>query len=228
MFRYWLVMPAAGSGRRMGLQQPKQYLSLAGRTVVEHALAPFLADGRCAGVVVALAADDATWPTLAVAREPRVHAVTGGARRQDSVAAGLAAIAARVGAEDPWVLVHDAARPCLAAADLDALLAVLPDAPDGALLARPVADTLKRAGADHAVERTVERAALWHALTPQAFRLRALAAALGAAGEVTDESAAIEARGGRPRLVRGSARNIKVTHAADLELAAALLPGGRS
>ncbi len=127
----------------------KQYLPLAGRTVIEHALAPFLADPACLGVVVALAAGDSRFATLAVAQDPRVAVVTGGAERRDSVAAGLAWLAARAPA-DAWVLVHDAARPCLPRADLERLLAALPAAPDGALLALRIADTVKREGADSA------------------------------------------------------------------------------
>jgi 2-C-methyl-D-erythritol 4-phosphate cytidylyltransferase/2-C-methyl-D-erythritol 2,4-cyclodiphosphate synthase len=220
-------MPAAGHGRRMGAVDglAKQYLPLAGRTVIEHALAPFLADPACLGAIVALAAGDATFATLAVAREPRVSTVTGGRERRDSVAAGLAALAARVD-DDPWVLVHDAARPCLPAADLDALLEALREAPHGALLAMPVVDTIKRGGGDGAVDGTVPRAGLWRAQTPQAFRLRRLAEALERAPAATDESSAIEALGDRPRLVAGSPDNLKITAPADLAPAARQL-GGR-
>ncbi|HUO80391.1 MAG TPA: 2-C-methyl-D-erythritol 4-phosphate cytidylyltransferase [Steroidobacteraceae bacterium] len=226
---YWLVMPAAGRGRRMGEGErlPKQYQPLAGRTVLEHALAPFLADPACRGVVVALAAGDRHFAALPLARDPRVATVTGGAERRDSVAAGLATLRARLGAEDPWVLVHDAARPCLPRADLARLLAALPGAPDGALLALRIADTVKRAGADGRVERTVPREALHRAQTPQAFRLGALSAALAADPAATDEASALEAAGARPLLVAGSATNIKVTEPGDLELAGRLLGEAR-
>lgn len=200
----------------------KQYLPLAGRTVIEHALAPFLADPACLGVVVALAAGDSRFATLAVAQDPRVAVVTGGAERRDSVAAGLAWLAARAPA-DAWVLVHDAARPCLPRADLERLLAALPAAPDGALLALRIADTVKREGADTRVEATVPRAGLWRAQTPQAFRLAPLAAALAASPAATDESSAVEAQGGRPLLVPGSPANLKVTEPGDLAQAARLL-----
>jgi 2-C-methyl-D-erythritol 4-phosphate cytidylyltransferase len=223
---YWLVVPAAGSGRRMGSGIPKQYLTVAGATVLEHALAPFLADARCRGAIVALAADDERWPRLPVARDPRVRAVVGGAERRDSVAAGLAGIAAAGGRDGDWVLVHDAARPCLANADLERLLAVLPDAPDGALLAVPVADTLKRADADGRVEQTVDRTGLWRALTPQAAQVGALRDALARAPSATDEASALEAIGLRPRLIAGSATNVKVTEPADLEFVRLVLAGG--
>ena len=127
-------MPAAGHGRRMGAASstPKQYLALAGRTVLEHALAPFLADPGCRGIIVALAAGDTLFATRAIAADGRVQCVIGGAERRDSVAAGLAALAGRAQPSD-WVLVHDAARPCLPAADLAALLNALPTAAAGAL-----------------------------------------------------------------------------------------------
>jgi 2-C-methyl-D-erythritol 4-phosphate cytidylyltransferase len=225
---YWLVVPAAGRGRRMAAgptEPPKQYLPIDGRAVVEHALAPFLADDRLRGACVALAADDATFATLPVARDPRVRTTTGGAERRDSVAAGLRALAAAGADDDDWVLVHDAARPCLDRADLDRLLDALPASPDGALLAAPVADTLKRADADGRVERTVDRSDLWRALTPQAARLGRLQAALAAAPGATDEAAALEATGARPRLVAGSGANLKITAPADLELARRWLAG---
>jgi 2-C-methyl-D-erythritol 4-phosphate cytidylyltransferase len=229
--RYWLVMPAAGTGQRFGAAQPKQYARLAGRAVIEWALAPFLADARCAGIAVALAAGDEQFARLASAS--RVLTVAGGATRSASVRAGLARLAERARAED-WVLVHDAARPCLAPADLERLLTVLAEEPLGGLLAVRSHETLKReaAGAPAAplIERTEERAGLWRALTPQMFRFAALSAALDAAHAAgrfpSDEAQALEWQGARPRLVEGSAANIKITTAQDLELAAALLQAG--
>jgi 2-C-methyl-D-erythritol 4-phosphate cytidylyltransferase/2-C-methyl-D-erythritol 2,4-cyclodiphosphate synthase len=226
--RYWLVMPAAGSGRRFG-NQPKQYQRLLGRTLLEWSLAPFLADARCAGIVVALAAGDDRFAALRCAGDPRVRAVTGGAERADSVRAGLAALQA---ADDDLVLVHDAARPCISSAEIDALLAQAGQCDSGALLATPVADTLKRAGTvdSTAVAETAARDHLWRALTPQAFRARLLRRALDAAAaagrQPTDEAQAVEWLGLAPRLVAGSTRNIKVTEPGDLQLAAAMLGGG--
>ena len=219
---YWLVMPAAGRGRRMGAADapPKQYLALAGRTVIEHALAPFLADPACRGVVVAIAADDASFATLEVARDPRIATVEGGAERRDSVASGVAWLRRKVGAADPWVLVHDAARPCLSRADLARLLAVLPESPEGALLALKITDTVKRGDAGQRTVATVAREDLWRALTPQAFRLSQLEAALARAGDATDEASAVEALGLHPRLVAGAATNLKLTGPGDLAIAA--------
>jgi 2-C-methyl-D-erythritol 4-phosphate cytidylyltransferase len=221
--KYWLVMPAAGVGRRFGAHRPKQYAPLCGRTVIEWALAPFLTDSRCAGAVVALATDDPYWTDIA---PPHVLVTAGGEERSHSVRNGLAALAGRAAGED-WVLVHDAARPCLPREDLDRLLAELAAHPVGGLLATPAADTLKRADASRDVQQTVDRTGLWRALTPQMFRYGRLCAALDrahATGRVpTDEAQAIEWLGDVPRLVDGAAANLKITSAADLALAAALL-----
>jgi 2-C-methyl-D-erythritol 4-phosphate cytidylyltransferase len=221
--KYWLVMPAAGVGRRFGAHRPKQYAPLCGRTVIEWALAPFLTDSRCAGAVVALATDDPYWTDIA---PPHVLVTAGGEERSHSVRNGLAALAGRAAGDD-WVLVHDAARPCLPREDLDRLLAELAAHPVGGLLATPAADTLKRADASRDVQQTVDRTGLWRALTPQMFRYGRLCAALDrahATGRVpTDEAQAIEWLGDVPRLVDGAAANLKITSAADLALAAALL-----
>lgn len=217
-------MPAAGSGRRFGPDRPKQYAPLAGRTVVEWALEPFLADPRCARVIVALQAGDDRFATLQPARDPRVRLVTGGAQRCDSVLAALEAIDA---AEDEWVLVHDAARPCVTRADIDALLEAASGDAAGALLAQPLADTLKRSDATGRAIDTPAREALWRAQTPQGFRLGPLRGALRAARAAnrapTDEAQAMEWRGHAARLVPGSALNLKITEATDLALAAMVL-----
>jgi 2-C-methyl-D-erythritol 4-phosphate cytidylyltransferase len=225
--RYWLVMPAAGTGRRFGAGVPKQYLPLAGRTVIEHALAPFLADPRCQQIVVAIDADDAQFARLPVANEPRLRCVPGGAQRCDSVRNALAALDA---ADGDWVLVHDAARPCLASEDLNALITTLLDDPVGGLLAVPLADTLKRVGAAQRVVDTPSRESLWRALTPQMFRLgllrQSMQAAHAAGREPTDEAQSAEWAGHAPRLVAGRADNLKITIPADLALAAAVLAQG--
>lgn len=229
---YWLVMPAAGAGRRFGAALPKQYASLAGRTVIEWALAPFLDDPRCAACVVAVAADDPWWAEVAVrltGRGSEIWVAAGGAERCDSVRNGLARLES-VAADDDWVLVHDAARPCLENADLGVLLETLAADPTGGLLATPCADTLKRTQADaagHAVQATVPRESVWRALTPQMFRFGALCRALDAARAAgrrpTDEAQALEWAGARARLIAGSASNLKITTAEDLEIAQLLL-----
>lgn len=221
--RYWLVMPAAGSGSRFGGDQPKQFVPLAGASVIEHALAPFLADERCQGAVVALDAADAVFAQLPVARHARLRQVSGGARRCDSVRLALDAVA---GADTDWVLVHDAARPCVTRQDIDRLLAELAGDPVGGLLAVRLSDTLKRVDATGLrVADTPPREGLWRALTPQMFRLgmlrKALAAAEATSREPTDEAQAIEWLGFAPRLVAGNPGNIKITTPGDLRLASA-------
>lgn len=225
MVRYWLIVPAAGSGSRFGSHTPKQFLPLAGAAVIEHALAPFLADPGCHGIIVALdAASSGCFADLRVATDPRVRQVAGGARRCDSVRNALAEI---TGEDSQWVLVHDAARPCIAREDIARLLQEVADDPVGGLLATPLADTVKRADAGQRVAETPPRAGLWRALTPQMFRLgmlrTALAAAQAGGREPTDESQAIEWLGFAPRLVAGDPGNIKLTTAADLKLAASWL-----
>lgn len=228
--RYWLVMPAAGSGMRFGDPVPKQYARLCGRTVIEWALAPFLSDARCAGAVVAIAAADVHWQRIA-AQLARVETAIGGARRSDSVRSGLFTLAGRARADD-WVLVHDAARPCLTVADRDRLLEKLATHRLGGLLATPQADTLKRAASDQTVATTLDRADLWRALTPQMFRYGQLCAALDAANTASrspgDEAQAFEWLGEHPALVEGSAANLKITNACDLALAEALLAAWRA
>lgn len=203
---------------------PKQYLSLAGKTVLEWSLAPLLARQECAGVVVALSADDRRWSTLAVSRDPRVSAVMGGVERAHSVHAGLQSLHLD---DDAWVLVHDAARPCLSAQEVDALLTMLAHDPVGGLLAAPVVDTLKRTDAAGRVIETVNREGLWRALTPQMFRYGVLARALHRARErgvaVTDEAQAVEGMGLQPRVVAGRPDNIKITLPEDLARAERIL-----
>jgi 2-C-methyl-D-erythritol 4-phosphate cytidylyltransferase len=209
---------------------PKQYAALGSSTVIEHALNTFESDPDCAGIVVAVAADDALWPVIAARRSRLIETAEGGAERAHSVRNALRALAARVRPDD-WIMVHDAARPCFAAADLALLKRELSSHPVGGLLAIPLADTLKRAlepgaRATH-VESTIDRDGLWRAATPQVFRcgvlLRAIETALDAGRMPTDEAQAIEWSGQRPMLVAGRADNIKVTTADDLALAAAIL-----
>lgn len=225
MPRLWLVMPAAGSGRRMGGATPKQYLPLVGRTVIEWSLTPFLARADIAGVAVVLAPTDTHFRGLPCARDPRVRMVTGGAQRSDSVACGLRALSAE---ETDWVLVHDAARPCVHAEDVQRLIDALCAESVGGLLAAPVTDTLKSAAVGsastvHAIT-TLPRANLWRAFTPQMFRYGLLVRALTEAPpDVTDDSAAVERLGFAPRLVLGRTDNIKITVPEDLPFAEFIL-----
>jgi 2-C-methyl-D-erythritol 4-phosphate cytidylyltransferase len=228
--RYFVVMPAAGSGRRFAASVPKQYARLGASTVIEHALAPFEGDADCAGIVVAVAADDAHWPAIAARRSRLIETARGGEQRAHSVLNALRVLATRV-RDDDWVMVHDAARPCFAPSDLAKLKQDLASHEAGGLIAIPVSDTLKRAvHADYPlaeVAATVDRAGLWRAATPQVFRFgiltRALEAALASQRLPTDEAQAVEWAGHRPRLIAGRPDNMKVTTADDLALAAAVL-----
>ncbi len=225
-------MPAAGSGQRFGESYPKQYAELDGRTVIERALEPFVDDARCAAIVVALAPGDTHWPRIASKRGwARIEAAAGGATRAESVRRALEALEGRAAAGD-WVLVHDAARPCLVRADLERLLLTCAAHAVGGLLVGPVADTLKQGGAGPSIERTVDRTGLWRALTPQMFRYGALCAALDAAfasgRSPTDESQALEWSGAQPARVEGAASNIKITTAEDLAVARALVAAERT
>ena len=223
--RIWFVVPAAGASRRLGGAMPKQYLRIAGRTVLEHALGPLLAHAAIAAGAVVIAEDDLHWAGLPEAVRSRVVVAPGGRERADSVLSGLRALESA--APEDWVLVHDAARPCLAGGDLDRLIGQCRPDPVGGLLATPVTDTLKRSGDDQRVLETVAREGLWQAQTPQMFRqgllLQALTGALAAGECPTDEAAAVERMGLRPRLVEGSTFNIKITRAADVEFAARVL-----
>ncbi len=220
--RYWAVIPAAGVGRRMGASVPKQYLELAGCPVIEWALGLFLDHPQISGVSVALDPEDRFWPRTAFADHPRVRRVDGGSERCHSVLNALDLLVREAEATD-WVLVHDAARPCLRRDDLDRLLSALPDHPVGGLLGVPVRDTMKQVTEGSAVCRTVSRDALWHAFTPQMFRLgllhRALLAVLEQDRLVTDDAGAVELLGLEPVLVEGHADNIKITRPEDLPLA---------
>ena len=221
--KLWALIPAAGMGRRMGGDIPKQYLPLGGRTVLEHTLDALAWHPDISGLVLVHGIDDPRAATLPdqLQGKPLLRA-PGGAERSDSVLSGLERLAGQASDQD-WVLVHDAARPCLRRADLDRLIGTLRDHPVGGLLGVPVRDTMKRADAGNTVRETVDRDDLWHALTPQMFRLGILRAALQAARgrglPVTDDASAMELAGHVPLLVEGHGDNLKITRPEDLALA---------
>jgi 2-C-methyl-D-erythritol 4-phosphate cytidylyltransferase len=226
--RYFALIPAAGVGARMGAQGPKQYMSLAGKPMLRHVLDTFAAASPIAHTFVVVSAGDGYIREM-MSNAPHLDGkVTvipdGGPTRQESVLNGLRAMRGLAG-DDDWVLVHDAARPGLTTALIETLIAALRDDPVGGLLAVPVVDTLKRAGAEQRVQATVSREALWSAQTPQMFRYALLRRALEQAVEVTDEAGAVEAFGQRPKLVEGSPRNFKVTLPHDVALAELYLKG---
>ena len=236
MARTFVIVAAAGGGSRFGGPQPKQYAALAGAPLIAHTL-----DRLCAvtaeATVVALALDDTTYTGVIGARSGVEAIGCGGMTRAATVRNALAHLSARADRDD-WILVHDAARPCVSREALVRLVRELENDPVGGLLAIPVADTLKRADADNEsprVLRTEDRAGLWLAQTPQMFRYHVLSTALSrdAAHAWTDEAQAVEALAASgdctmPRLVRGDPANVKVTYVADLALAAAIIAAQRT
>lgn len=221
--RCWAVLPAAGIGARMGSDIPKQYLEVAGATLLEHSLRALLSCKQLTAVVVVLHPQDRRAARLSVLEDSRVQTVTGAEQRSGSVLAGLDTLGSRAAPED-WVLVHDAARPCVQHEDILRLIAAVTASGTGGILAEPMVDTVKQATADLLVERTLDRSSLWRAQTPQMFRLEELRGALGRAQAqnlaVTDEASAMELAGYPVQLVAGSANNLKITVPTDLPLAA--------
>ena len=218
--KYWAIIPAAGSGTRLPADRPKQYLTIGGKTIIEHTLQKFCDCPNISAITVAIAEQDTYWSKLAIKNHQKITTTIGGSERCESVLNALKTIAAQ--AQD-WILVHDAARPCLHTTDLDKLIKTLSDHPVGGLLALPVRDTLKRADADGLVTATVNRDNLWQAFTPQMFRFKMLKDSLQTVWQkgiiVTDEAQAIEYCGYRPKLIEGSPDNIKITCRHDLAIA---------
>lgn len=223
---YWAVIPAAGVGARMGMSVPKQYLPLLGKAVIDHALDRLCSHPRIAGVVVVVAPGDARWQAMARARadtdKPVPIIAEGGVERYHSVLNGLHKLAGIAQPQD-WVLVHDAARPCIRHSDIDTLIDAVAGHAVGGLLGVPVSDTVKRTDPAGNIVNTVNRHGLWRAMTPQMFRLEALTHALHHAVTqhlpVTDEAAAMELCGFAPCMIEGHADNIKITLPQDLALA---------
>jgi len=220
--KYWAVVPAAGSGTRMGADKPKQYLSILHKTIIEHTLERLLRHEFIAGVAVAISAADDYWSSLRLNTQKSVVVAEGGQERCHSVINALNALN-EIASEEDWVLVHDAARPCVRLQDIDKLIHDLEGHAVGGILAVPVHDTIKLSSAAGEIVETVDRRNLWQAQTPQMFRLGALRAALQQAIRdgfmVTDEASAMEHVGEKPKLVEGHTDNIKVTRPEDLPLA---------
>lgn len=224
--KVWVLIPAAGIGKRMNSDIPKQYLKISDKSIIEHTLQCFTDHPEVAGIIVALNGDDPYWKSLKIDYQKKpLYTVEGGHERSDSVIQTLDYLLSveRV-SDSTWVMVHDAARPCVTKKDIDLLLKIRNTESIGGILASPVKDTMKRSvqnGVD--IKRTESRKNLWHALTPQLFRagdlLRALNTCIDKGIEVTDESSAMEALGAHPTLVEGSSANIKITQPEDLEYA---------
>jgi 2-C-methyl-D-erythritol 4-phosphate cytidylyltransferase len=224
--KVWIIVPAAGSGRRMGSERPKQYLSLMGETVIEKTLNRLLAVNRAAGITVAISSDDLFFSTLPVAKNPIVNTTSGGSERSDSVLAGLKSLQIKAALSD-WVLVHDAARCCIRVDVINHMLSELKDSGVGGILGVPVSDTLKQVNHDSQIESTLDRSQIWQAQTPQLFRYgllkKALEYALDRQYPITDEASAIELLGYDVKMCMGHYDNIKITHPDDLALAEMLL-----
>jgi 2-C-methyl-D-erythritol 4-phosphate cytidylyltransferase len=233
--KVWVVIPAAGIGKRMQSDIPKQYLQINHKTVLEHTLNCFLSHSEVAGIIVVLNTDDYYWKTikLDLNHDMPIYTVEGGKERSDSVMQGLDyLLMVEQLAQDSWVMVHDAARPCLIEKDINSLLSIRNENNTGGILASPVRDTMKRAininnSKESIIFNTESRENLWHALTPQLFRIGELKDALNHCLEkgvtITDESSALEAIGKQVELVEGSMNNIKITQQSDFEIATLLL-----
>ena len=224
MTRFHVIIPAAGSGSRMGAEAPKQYLSLNGKSLIQHVIKVFDQATKINSIHIVLSEGDAHWRStyLNLSSKAKVH-YCGGETRSATVLNGLHAIESQVEAGD-WILVHDAARPGLSNLLLNQFLSTLEHDAVGGLLVLPLADTLKRADAEQRVAETLPRTDLWQAQTPQMFRYATLKQALMTfVGSATDEAEAIEALGLKPKLVTGELRNLKVTYPQDLTVLSALL-----
>jgi len=220
--KFWAIIPAAGVGSRMQSDCPKQYLTINNKTVVEHTLDCFLNNPLIESTCIAIGDHDEYWQSLDLESQKKLIKVQGGHERCHSVFNALLMLMPMADQND-WVLVHDAARPCLRLEDIKHLIDSLHADEVGGLLATPVKDTMKRSDQNDIILETVDRDNLWHALTPQMFRLGALynamRSALDSGSIITDEASAIELSGLSPRLIEGHADNIKITRPEDLQLA---------
>lgn len=218
--KFWGIVPAAGVGKRMQANRPKQYLELAGKTVIEQALSRLLQADVFEAIAVAISGEDPYWPELAIAKHEKILTAAGGKERADSVLSALRSINGKASDND-WVLVHDAARPCITASDIHHLIACLIHDEVGGILVLPSHDTLKNVQ-DGRIDGTLDRNHIWRALTPQMFRYGMLKSALEEAEgnpAITDEASALELKGLKPKIVEGRPDNIKITRPEDLPLA---------
>jgi 2-C-methyl-D-erythritol 4-phosphate cytidylyltransferase len=224
MPRVFAIVPAAGHGTRIGDPVPKQYLPVAGQPMMYHSIHALAAVNRIERIFVVLSPMDRLWEShdwsRVAGKVETIHG--GGAHRPETVLNALRALDGRV-AKDDWILVHDAARPCIETELVEQFLDEMGDDPVGGLLAMPVADTLKRAEEGQRVTETVPRLGIWRAQTPQMFRYDMLRRGLERKPDATDEAQAIEALGHAPRLIEGENSNLKVTFAEDLQLAEMIL-----
>lgn len=218
--KYFAVVPAAGVGKRMQADRPKQYLPLRNQTVIEHTLARLLQADVFNTIAVAISLEDPYWPDLEISKHPKILTAPGGKERADSVLSALKSLENQA-QKDDWVLVHDAARPCITSSDIHKLIATLKDDATGGILALPSHDTLKQVGGFN-IQGTLDRRTVWRALTPQMFRYGVLKQALEQTQgnlAITDEASALELTGLPAKIVEGRPDNIKITQPEDLLLA---------
>ena len=224
--QYYCILVAAGTGHRMGINQPKQYLDIAGRTLLEWSVQPFLECPQIRRVVVVLSKEDNQFSQPPLASHPKITTVPGGQERYQSVLSGLNALSNTVQGSD-WVMVHDAARPNLSIEDALRLIRIVKEHPVGGILGTPVTDSLKVVNHDNTILTEAERNQVWRAFTPQMFRFDILLKALTEVPHhktpVTDDAAAVGRLGYQPLMIRGRSDNIKVTTQEDYEMVKKLM-----
>ena len=218
--KYWVVIPAAGIGKRMGDDIPKQYISVCGKTVIEHTIDNFIDRNEIENICISISESDNYWPTLPISKNEKIITTVGGNERYESVYNGLRAIQDKA-TENDWVLVHDAVRPCLKKSIIDRLITDISSHDVGGILALPCSETMKRVNNSNEVEETINRQTAWRAQTPQMFKYKKLLLAIEKVINedifITDEAMAMELSNHKPVVILGDENNIKITHKTDLK-----------
>jgi len=218
--KYWVVIPAAGIGKRMGDDIPKQYISVCGKTVIEHTIDNFIGRNEIENICISISESDNYWPTLPISKNEKIITTVGGNERYESVYNGLRAIQDKA-TENDWVLVHDAVRPCLKKSIIDRLITDISSHDVGGILALPCSETMKRVNNSNEVEETINRQTAWRAQTPQMFKYKKLLLAIEKVINedifITDEAMAMELSNHKPVVILGDENNIKITHKTDLK-----------
>ena len=219
--RLWVVIPAAGIGKRMGVDIPKQYITVCDKAIIEHTVEKFTSRNDLQGILVILSNSDQHWSTLELSKNNKITTVTGGEERYKSVYNALCSLKNKAD-DDDWILVHDAVRPCITTSEIDQFIADLDHLNGiGGILALPCFETMKKANTNHEIEETIDRKFIWHAQTPQMFRYKKLFLAIEKIMNenifITDEAMAMELAGYKPMLIQGTHSNIKITDQNDLK-----------
>ena len=219
-YKYWVIIPAAGTGQRMGGDTPKQYVSVCGKTVIEHTINNFIDRKEIESICVSISKSDKYWSTLPISKNKKIITTVGGSERYQSVYNGLSAIKDEADNDD-WVLVHDAVRPCLTKSVIDRLITEISSDVVGGILALPCTETMKRINDRNQIEETVNRESIWRAQTPQMFKYGKLFSAIKKVIDenifITDEAMAMEFSNYKPVVILGDENNIKITHKIDLK-----------